>query len=106
VTALAITREYFYLAAYKKEQKSLRKSDRDSAVVQRRLRLARRFGMIDANSDPGIVSGGRYRKGRPFGCPDGRCLMCHWHKVFDVKSHKERIADVRAAEQLTVCRGV
>jgi len=86
-----------------KENNSLRKSDRDSAVVQRRLKLARHFGMGYPDSDPGVLSGGRFRKGRPLGCPRARCGLCQWAKLRGVLSHRDRVADVGAREQLAEC---
>jgi hypothetical protein len=83
-----------------KEKNSLRKSDRDSAVVQRRLKLARHFDRLHPDSDPGLLSGGRFRKGRPFACPRARCGMCQWAKLHGVLSHRDRTADLDAREQL------
>ncbi len=43
---------------------------------------------------------GRFRKIGGHGCGKVRCLLCRFDKIFQVPSHKERIARLRYLEQL------
>jgi hypothetical protein len=43
---------------------------------------------------------GRFRKQRGMGCGRARCQVCHFEKIHGIKTHKERLADLRFREQL------
>lgn len=43
---------------------------------------------------------GRFRKRRALGCGRPRCQLCHFEKIHDIKSHQQRLADLRFLEQL------
>ncbi len=43
---------------------------------------------------------GRFRKQKAFGCRKSRCLLCHFDKIFDIVSAKDRIRDARYLDSL------
>ena len=43
---------------------------------------------------------GRFRKQKAFGCDRSRCLLCHFEKIFDIASVKERIREQRYLDSL------
>lgn len=78
----------------------LHRSPREQSIVARRLRLWRRFHSRFGLDDQGQISGGRFRKRHPFDCGVSRCYLCHGEKLRSVPSHRRRIADLSAAEQI------
>jgi hypothetical protein len=43
---------------------------------------------------------GRFRKSRGLGCGRARCQLCHFEKIHGVRSHYQRVADIRYLDQL------
>lgn len=43
---------------------------------------------------------GRFRKRKAFGCGRPRCLLCHYEKIYDIASTKERIRERRFLDSL------
>jgi hypothetical protein len=43
---------------------------------------------------------GRFRKRRGLGCGRPRCQLCHFDKIHGIRSHQQRVADLRLLEQL------
>jgi hypothetical protein len=48
---------------------------------------------------------GRFRKIGGHGCGKARCLLCKADKIFQVPTHKDRLADLRFAEGLAEVNG-
>ncbi len=43
---------------------------------------------------------GRFRKRKAFGCGKTRCLVCHYEKIFEIASVKDRIREQRFLDSL------
>ena len=43
---------------------------------------------------------GRFRKYHGRGCRKSRCQLCQFDKIHAIKSHRERMADLRFCEQI------
>ncbi len=43
---------------------------------------------------------GRFRKQKAFGCGRSRCLLCHYEKIFDIASMKDRVREQRFLDSL------
>jgi hypothetical protein len=43
---------------------------------------------------------GRFRKRKPFACPNARCYLCHGDKLNGVPTNSRLIADQKLVEQL------
>jgi len=80
----------------------LKRTAREQAIIQRRLReyrMLRRNSLASAVDDPSKFSG-KFRKRDPFDCGVPQCLCCHREKVFGVPSRQEKIAASAASQQL------
>jgi hypothetical protein len=47
---------------------------------------------------------GRFRKRKPFACPNARCYLCHGDKLYGVPTNSELIADQKLVDQLMEAR--
>jgi hypothetical protein len=48
---------------------------------------------------------GRFRKIGGHGCGKARCLLCRFDKIFQVSTHRQRLADLRFREELAATEG-
>ncbi|HKI37947.1 MAG TPA: hypothetical protein VKA46_39195 [Gemmataceae bacterium] len=79
----------------------MRRWHQEQTVSRRQWRIHQKFVHDDlptgCDCDDQV---GRFRKRRALDCGHARCQLCHFDKIHGIKTHHQRVADVRFREQL------
>jgi hypothetical protein len=72
--------------------------DEKDRIVREYRKVIRWRKHYNSNSDD--IKIGRYRKRKAFGCGTPKCLVCHYEKVFKIKSAKSKILDDKFTQSI------
>jgi hypothetical protein len=78
----------------------MRRRHEEQTIARREWRVHRRLAHDNRPTGcPCDEQVGRFRKRRGLGCGKARCQLCHFEKIHGIKSHRERLEDLRFREQ-------